>query len=1252
MIEIKAISGELLLSVPVLIDSVSREELMVADYVQVSWSSMSGDKLPVGSYILHEGEKYSLLEDYFPTRANEAEFKYTPQFHSRIIRWQKIIVPIYTYEGDGTTVKSRELDWNFTGTPSDAMYIVRQTLLHESGEEWNVVLADGLPETISLSSQSSSVWSILSDIAEACETEWWTDKSSNTLYLSKCRTDIAVTLEVGANIKTPSVMGNPDEYFTRFYAFGSSRNVTQSDSAVQGSIINKRLTLDPKRYPGGYKDAKGHFENGVFVSDLHPDEVFAMPLYFEGIFPSSKLVISNVRRRLRYRLDSDGNKVKIGGTDENPIYDQYAIWYFQIEGFEFSEELIIAGQDLSVHFKSGQLRGREFTLAYHAEAKDVSDPADVEEDFSVRAGDFEILFDEQTEGFIIPGTDYIVPSDLDEVVLFNIEMPSEYTESAMLELESELDKEIARRQQDNKSYEFDSNPVAFYENGTDLRLGQNVSFINDGRLLETRVMMVEKHLDYPFEQKIRVGNEIVKGSRQQLRDEVRNVGRDVNRMREQGSTSTNIQRDHTRELMLTQRSFANVKETLAMLADAIDGFSPGINPITLQTMAILVGSQTLQFTFIKSLEDTTKHIPAFHFDQVTGVFSVPRSFLMHYTIGVTEVTTAVNQDNLRKWEIDEFESDPLTDGSKAYYLYATVPYEGTGSFLLSESSLAFEAEGGYNLLVGVLNTEYEEVRSFVPLYGYTEVLPGQITTDVIRSADGNTYFDLVNGIISGKIDFKAGSTGLENVVGDMNIGNQNMLRNSGFTGDYLSEQLADETVMDAATKLYNGPLEHWDGSVNVTVVEDEASASGYAAIINGVLTQQLYQKTVAGESYVLSFKAKGTGTFSITVGGTHQTIECDSEDYEKKVLHIVAQGSSAGFAMSTSDAITICDLQLERGTVATAWGNSTFDNSSDRTYYQALKYLSQALAGSTTIAGGLVLTNLIQLGNHSNDSEFVEKAGASGLYVDDNSPAFWAGGTMAQAIETIMKYRDDPAYQPTDEELSSIAKFVVTHGGRAILNDIILRGAVYSKAGKLGNLNITEEGIEVNTEQGGKVVINPSGIILYGLDGNISGTIGYCGGSAISAVGRGGIGSCPRDDEKVGVYASSAKSAFFCNKGRFVGLRTATRVISEQGSSSERNRITELDTNVLVHMASGTCYINVSNSISNNGIEDGQEYIIETMGASLNITSGSDNIYSMYSGRYFGSADNPLTHTTRDVLRFKYYADADIWTCTIISKTA
>ena len=50
----------------------------------------------------------------------------------------------------------------------------------------------------------------------------------------------------------------------------------------------------------------------------------------------------------------------------------------------------------------------------------------------------------------------------------------------------------------------------------------------------------------------------------------------------------------------------------------------------------------------------------------------------------------------------------------------------------------------YYLLIGILNSEYDGERSFVSLYGYSEVLPGRITTDRIVSSGGNSYFDLVN----------------------------------------------------------------------------------------------------------------------------------------------------------------------------------------------------------------------------------------------------------------------------------------------------------------------------------------------------------------------------------------------------------------------------------------------------------------------------------------------------------------------------
>ena len=1062
MIEIRSISGNVLLPVPVLKDAVSREELMASDYVQLKWDSDKGGILPAGSYIEHDGERYSLLEPYYPTRDNEVTFRYNPQFHSRIIRWQKIIVPVYSYNEDGVTIASRELDWTYTGTPAGLLSMIARAIEEETGERWEVSLSEDLPETVTIAAQSSSVWSLLSELAEQCETEWWANKRAQHIYLSKCSHGAPITLEVGRNIKVPSVTPSSEEYYTRFYAFGSSRNVTQMDSAVQGSIINKRLALDPAKYPGGYKDIRGHFEGGRYVSDLLPGEVLVKSLYFDDIYPSSKLTISEVRKRMRYRTDDNGDFVRIGGTDEEPVYEQYAIWYFQVPGFEFKEEMIIENLELSVAFKSGELRGREFPLTYHAKDAKVADKADVDKEFAVKAGEYEITFDE-TDYLIIPGTDYIIPHEGDEIVLFNIEMPEEYKESAYVELEEALDKEIDRLTKDNNAYEFESNPVSFYNDDTDVALGQNVSFINGGSTLSTRVMMVEKHLDYSFEQKIRVGNEIVKGSRQQLKDEVRNVGEEVKRMNKYDASNSVLIKDHSRELMLTMGRYLSMKDTIGMLQNAVEGYTGGINPITIETMALLVGNEALQFRFTQSREDLTPLDCPLKYNAETKQLYADPCALIHLTYQIDDITAK----DIRKaseywsWDMDEFHSDILTDEDKdkGFYVYAVVENNeklkgGIGSYSLEESPVGMrdklESEGVLYLLVGILNQEYAGTREFLPLYGFTQILPAQITTDMIRSADGSCYFDLARNEIGGVIKFKAGSEG------ELNLGAQNLLRNSGFTGDYLSEPLADESVMEAAKKLYSDPLDHWHTAGEVSVIDLENAASGKAVTIakneerSGHLSQNLNSNTILGESYVISLYAMGEGTMTLRCGGVSQTVEL-TDKWNKSVLPFKVITPSSEFAIEVNGSATIYDLQLERGTVATHWSPSFLDNSSDRAYYQSLKYVEHALnEGSTTIGGGLVLTNHIKVGNYANKEMIEETGGMQGTYNNPNDPFLWGGGSLDKAIETINKYKDNPSYQPTEEELKQMANFVVTHGGRVILNDAIVRGTVYSKEGFFG----------------------------------------------------------------------------------------------------------------------------------------------------------------------------------------------------------
>ena len=323
-----------------------------------------------------------------------------------------------------------------------------------------------------------------------------------------------------------------------------------------------------------------------------------------------------------------------------------------------------------------------------------------------------------------------------------------------------------------------------------------------------------------------------------------------------------------------------------------------------------------------------------------------------------------------------------------------------------------------------------------------------------------TKLSSTENIFTGKVHMELGSTipeevlgnldeTISNAIGGLEFGKYNLLRNSGFTGDFVTESLDNGSVLDEDSQMFSDPLRHWSAS-NVAVQDSAVGQSGKEIVLtSGILSQELHDKIISGENYVLSFRGKGV-SFDYSVGGVSGTVALD--DQWTKVVHkFTATSDASTFAISNANA-TICDLQLERGTVQSAWGHSMWDNQSELAKYQSMQYLEAAMRnGSTDVLGGLILTNLILLGNpEASDNN----AGISGIRNDDNDVAFWGGGTYAQAIDTVMKYVQDPTYQPTDEEVSSMAKAVITHGGRAILNDIILRGMVYAKGGSFGDLKI------------------------------------------------------------------------------------------------------------------------------------------------------------------------------------------------------
>lgn len=361
----------------------------------------------------------------------------------------------------------------------------------------------------------------------------------------------------------------------------------------------------------------------------------------------------------------------------------------------------------------------------------------------------------------------------------------------------------------------------------------------------------------------------------------------------------------------------------------------------------------------------------------------------------------------------------------------------------------------------------------------------------IGDKDRNTYMEYTQdkGVdIKGMFHIEQGSTGWRNMEGlpdeiqaaadlaqeakdaidNAAVGSVNLLRNSGFTGDYESETLSSDTQLSADTDLYSKQLKYWTGVA--TVSADSAAGSGYSAAI-GSLSQSV--SLIKNENYVISFKAKGV---SVAVScGDFSTTQPLTSGYQRYTFKFAFNGTGIFMLSGTA---TVCDLQLERGTIATDWKPSILDNDKATAGFQSINYIASAIKdGSVDILGGLILANMIQLGNYKNGKLQKVTAGVSGIYNDDDDVAFWAGGKLEQAILTVMRFRNDPNYQPTDTEWANMANFVATHGG-----DVFLRGYIYALGGYFrGKVEIANGKILLNEDGSGQLA---NGNIKWDADGN------------------------------------------------------------------------------------------------------------------------------------------------------------------------
>ena len=736
-------------------NSYSYEAIMGEDTLTLYFSHPGYIDVPVGSWCDYCGKRYSLKKDGNFKKNGERNYEYT-----LVLETSKADTQLWKVRN---AVDNR-IKFSYTAKPQEHLQLLVDNLNRRSSG-WRVgEYIEGTEKTINYN--HTSILDGLNQLAQAYETEWQITEA----VIEGIHTKSIHLRKVEYNKENPLALSYGKGH-------GFKVGVGRESGEIPPEIILVETTdknIDYSKYGAKElllpKSQKLEYEGRTYVTDkdgtcvMRDDKNLSTAkedsLDCTEIYPSREGIIGEV-----VVVDKEKNFYDFIDKD--------------IPAALNFEECLIEGQNMTVVFQTGMLAGKKFEVKYYHEPKN-----------DKKARRFEIV-SQEIDGITMPDGKTWMPKVGDKYAVFGIQLPEAYICDNDTKTGASWDvfRQAAKYlyEHEDKKFTFTGTLDGIWAKKRWLQVGDKIvlgGFVNftdtqfhpDGSLI--RITGIKRYVNNPYSPEIELSNSPVGTS----------ITSDLNKIE---TNEVVVEDKHKEAMQFTRRRFRDAKETMGMLADALlANFTESINPITVATMQMLVGDESLQFRFVNSKTNPVKVVHNITYDASKKMLNVPAGIIQHMTLGIKEVSS---KHEYKFWDM-QYASFTPKESDEKYYLYAKCSKSSqSGEFLLSETAIGMEQiEGFYHFLVGVLNSESNEGRSFATLYGFTEILPGQITTDIIRSADGNTYFDLAGNTIAGRIKFLDGL-----ISGLVGIGNDNGI-NAGMSGEGNSN--SDVRIWAGASK--------------------------------------------------------------------------------------------------------------------------------------------------------------------------------------------------------------------------------------------------------------------------------------------------------------------------------------------------------------------------------------------------------------------------------------------------------------------